>query len=243
MILKLFNGEIYRMLHKKSIYIYFGALAAGYFILAFIRSGGFGDESAVTDAMTMFSLLPALAGGYLFSAIYTDDLNSKNLITLVGYGAGKITIIIVKFALIVLFGALVFTIAPLYHMAVYALLGRPAPGGAASVIYSISLKHFLTATAYSALSGIVVYGLQRTTFAIVTYLLLAFGVIGSLVSIALNTFAPGLTGILVSSITDRILYNMANGGPFIMPVAGYIVYIMIGLALSAAVFFKKEMEF
>jgi len=36
---KLICGEIFRLLHKKSLYIYFGALAAGYFIIAFIRSG------------------------------------------------------------------------------------------------------------------------------------------------------------------------------------------------------------
>ena len=242
-VFKLICGEIYRLLHKKSMYIYFGALAAGYFIIAFIRSGGFGDGSAVSDAMSLFSLLPALAGGLLFAAVYTDDLNSKNLITLVGYGKNKAVIITAKFALMLLFGVVIFGIAPLYHCAVYIVLGQTVTADMTAMVCALSLKYLLTTLAFAALSGIVVYGLQRATFAIVTFLLLAFGVAGSLVSLALNTFAPGLTAYLMSAITDRILINMLSGVSLAQPVIEYIVYVLIGLALSILAFFKKEMEF
>jgi len=241
--LKLMHGEIYRMLRKKSIYVYFGALAAGYLILAFIRSGGFKEESAVSDALSLFILLPALVGGFLFAAIYTDDLNSKNLITLVGYGVNKSAIILSKFVIMALSGIVIFGLVPLYHLAVYALLGRAAPADAAAMIFAISLKHLLTSLAYAALSGIVVYGLQRATFAIVSYLLLAFGVIGSLVSVALNMFAPDLTEYLMQGISNRLLTGVLVGGSLTSPVIEYIIYILVSLALSAAAFFRKEMEF
>ena len=240
---KLISGEIYRLLHKKSMYAYFAALAAGYFILAFIRSGGFNGESVVSDAMTMFSLLPALAGGFLFAAIYTDDLNSKNLITLVGYGVKKATVIIAKFLLAALFGAVVYWLVPIYHILVYSLLGQTVTADAAAMVYAVSLKYLLVTLAYSALSGIVAYGLQRATFAIVTYLLLAFGVVGSLLAVALRTFAPGLAEHLVSAITDGILLGVISGARAAMPVLEYIVYLLAGLALSAIAFNHKEMEF
>jgi len=225
------------------MYIYFGALAAGYFIIAFIRSGGFSEGSAVSDAMSLFSLLPALAGGFLFAAIYTDDLNSKNLITLVGYGINKAAVITSKFTLMLLFSVVIFGIAPLYHCVIYSVLGQTVTADIAATVCVLSLKYLLTSLAFAALSGIVVYGLQRATFAIVTFLLLAFGVVGSLASVALNTFAPNLAVHLMSGITDRILTGILNDGLMATTVAEYIVYVLIVLALSVLAFYRKEMEF
>jgi len=241
--LKVLNGEIYRLLHKKSLYIYFGILAVGYFTLAFIRSGGFSNESVVSDALNLFILLPALAGGFLFAAIYTDDLNSKSIISLVGSGVNKAAIIAVKFTLTVLFGTVVFGFIPLFHISVYAALGQAADASMATMIFAVSLKHLLTVIAYSSLSGIVVYGLQRTTFAIVTYLLLAFGVVGSLISAALGIFAPNISGHLVSGITDRILFGMMSGAPLSAALAEYVVYVLVAITFSIVAFLKKEMEF
>ena len=240
---RLIGGDIYRLLRKKSLFIYIGALAAGYFALAFIRSGGFTEESLVNDALSLFIVLPALVGGYLFAAVYTDDLSSKNLVSLVGFGLNKAAVIIAKFMVTVLFSAVIFGLMPLYHTAIYTVLGQKATGNMAAIIYAASLKHLLTAIAFSALSGIVVYGLQRATFAIVAYLLLAFGVVGSLVSIALNTFAPTLTEHLMSGITDRILLCMMSGKSLTGPVIEYIVYVLLALALSIVAFYRKEMEF
>jgi len=240
---KLLGSELYRLLHKKSMYVYFGALAAGYFIISFIRSGGFREESVVNDAMTMFSLLPALAGGFLFSAIYTDDLNSKKLISLVGYGVSKAVIVMTKFVLIALLGVIVFGLTPLYHCAIYTVLGQTITADMTAMIYAVSLKNLLAVVAYAALSGVVVYGLQRATFAIVTYLLLAFGVIGGLVSVALNTFAPKLLEYLISGISDKILLGLLTNSPLITPFIEYVIYVLISLALSVVAFYRKEMEF
>ena len=239
----LLRSEIYRLLHKKSMFIYFGALVAGYFVLAFIRSGGFNEESVVSDALSLFSLLPALAGGFLFTAIYTDDLNSRNIISLVGFGVNKATIVIAKFFLAILFSAIVFGLVPLYHCAVYAIFGQTATASIVTAIYMASFKHLLTVLAYCALSGIVVYGLQRATFAIVSYILLAFGVISGLVTVALNMFAPSLISHQISGITDRIIVGLISGGTPIMPVVEYIIYTIIAVTLSLIAFNKKEMEF
>ena len=82
------RGELYRLLHKKSLYLFFGALALGYTLVAFVRSGGLGEDSLLGDAANFFGYLPALAGGFLFAAVYTDDLSAKSLATLVGFGIG-----------------------------------------------------------------------------------------------------------------------------------------------------------
>ena len=241
--LRLIRGEIYRLFCKKSLFIYFGALTLGYLALAFIRSGGFTPESVIDDALSLFILLPALVGGFLFAAIYTDDLNSKNLISLVGSRASRATIIFAKFVLMALFSVVAFGLAPLLHLGIYALFGQVATAGMAKMLFATAFKYLLASLAYAALSGIVVYGLQRTTFAIVTYLLLAFGVVSGLVSVALNMFAPSLIQHLITGITDRILLTLVSGGSLVFPLIEYTVYVVIAVAVSLVVFSRREMEF
>jgi len=236
------RAEIYRLLHKKSLYIYFAALAIGYFIFAFIRSGSFNNESVLTGAMTLFPLLPAMAGGLMFAAIYTDDLNSKNLSILVGYGFGKPAIIIEKFILMAGSCLVIFLLAPLYHFAVYAILGQTVTVAAAATIFAVSVKYLLMTLAFTSLSGIVVYGTQRATFAISTYLLLSFGVIGGLVSAAAGTLAPRISEFLISGITDAVLLGITGDGLAAAPVIIYIIYVLAGLALSATAFSGKEIN-
>jgi hypothetical protein len=245
---KLINGEIYRLLHKKSMYIYFGSLAVGYFIIAFIRSGGFDENSIVNDAFNFFLFLPPIAGGYLFAAIYTDDLSARNLITLVGFGMGKAKITVAKLIIAALFGTVIFAAAPLVLYAVHAALGWPATAGAMTTIFMVSCKYLLTTLAYCALAGIAVYGLQRATFAMVLYILLSFNVVGGLLTVlftnmAGQAFAPILTDRLMSGITDRIMAGMMGAIPLTLPVVEYTVYVAIAASLSVIAFRKKEMEF
>jgi len=246
--LRLINGELYRLLHKKSMYIYFCSLAIGYLLISFIRSSGFNAESIVNDAFYFFNVLPAVAGGFLFSAIYTDDLNAKNLITLVGFGMSKTKIVLAKFVLTALFGAVIFAIVPLLLFVVHAAFGWTATGSAMITVFAVSFKYLLITLGYSALSGIAVYGLQRTTFAMVLYLLFAFNIIGGLITVFLVNMVSAdtayiITSRLMSGITDRILAGITSGGSLLLPVFDYIIYIAIAAAVSVIAFSKKEMEF
>ena len=241
--LKYIHGEIYRLLHKKSMYIYFAALAVGYLLITYIRSGGFTADSIVGEASNIFNFLPVLAGGFLFAAIYTDDLNAKNLISLVGFGLSKVKIVISKLILMTLFSTIVFGLVPLFHLAVFHLFGWTATTDAWIAIYAVSIKYLLTTLAFSALSGAVVYGLQRTTFAVVSYILLAFGIVSGLMTAGLNTFVPSLTQYLMSGISDKVMFGIISGGSLTLPLIEFVVYVAIATALSAFAFYKKEMEF
>jgi len=246
--IRLIHGEIYRLAHKRSLYIYFALLAACYAFLAFVRSGGFDSESILRDAGSFFEYMPVLAGGFLFAAVYTDDLNSKTLISLVGFGTGKTKIVVVKFILMAVFCIAAFGLAPLFLFGIHAALGWPAPADVLLQVYMISFKQFLVSVGFAALSGIVVYGLQRTTFAIVAYVLLAFGIISGLASWILNSdfvsaLFPGLSSHLMAGISGRIYMAAAKGEPFIMPLIEYAIYVAVAIALSSLAFRKKEMEF
>jgi len=241
--LNLLHGELYRLLHKRSMYIYFALLAVGYALIVFVRSGGFMPESLVDDAISAFAFLPVVVGGFFFAALYTDDLSAKNLISLVGFGINKTKIVIAKFILVALLNGIVFVIAPVFHGALYALFGQGVSGEALSLLYADVLKLFLMTAAFSALAGILVYGLQRPTIALVAYVLLAFNVVSGLIATLLNMVDPLLKSHLIPGITDNILMGLISGNSFVYPAAEYFVYVALVLVASAFVFTKKEMEF
>ena len=242
------NGEIYRMLRKKSLYIYFGSCAILYFLLAFIRMGASDPEQMLSDASALFSLLPAVIGGYLFAALYTDDLSSKNLSTLIGFGLSKATIVVSKLILIILFGAVIVGLVPLFMYAVNALLGSLPTAAILGQVYARGLKVLMEIVAFSSLAALVVYGLQRGTFGMVTYLLLSLGIISQLLGILLNwdlvsSLLPGLSDHLMSGISFRTLAGILAGESILLPLIEYFIYVTVTVVLSTLAFTKKELEF
>jgi hypothetical protein len=241
------RAEIYRILHKKGLYIFFGALALLYIVFVLIRSGDIKSTSIVTDATYVSSLLAMLAGGCLFAAIYTDDLGSKNLTTLIGFGLSKIKLVFAKLILMTLSGAVVFGLVPLFMYTVYASLGWPAAGSDLATVYILISKAFLATVAYAALAGIVVYGVQRATFAMVLYILLVSGIVSQLITQLLmlmaSDIAPGIASHMVPGIAGRLSAGLTAGDSIIAPVAECLAYAVIAASLSALAFNKKEMEF
>ncbi|MDR0501616.1 MAG: hypothetical protein LBG97_10345 [Coriobacteriales bacterium] len=242
-------GEAYRVLRKKSMYIYFGSFALLYLLLVFIRSGMGNEATQIKqDAETLAAFFPAVVGGYLFAAFYTDDLNAKNLTTLIGFGLGKTKIIIAKLIMVIIFGVLIFALIPVFMWAAFSVFNGAVPLEAFSTLYAWALKALLEAIAFSAVSAIIVYGLQRATFGMVTYLLLSLGVIGQLLAALfswdlINSIAPNLSEHLMSGITIRIILGMLVGEPLILPIVEYLIYVAIAVALSVLAFKKKELEF
>ncbi|MDR3051771.1 MAG: hypothetical protein LBU67_08640 [Oscillospiraceae bacterium] len=246
--MKYIGGEIYRLLRKKSIYIYFSALATGYVLLTLLRASNLDANDIVGDAMNMFSLLPVIAGGFLFAAVYTDDLAAKNLAALVGFGLGKVNIVLAKLVLCALLGAVIYALGPLVMYVAYAMLGFMTSGEAMALVYTEALRIYLLTTAYMVLSGVAVYGLQRTTFAMVTYLLLALGVVSQLLSLLLNwevvrSVLPSLSNLLMPNISMRLVDGFLMNDGFLSPLIEYILYVAIAAALSIFAFYKKEIEF
>ncbi|MDR2044577.1 MAG: hypothetical protein LBQ15_09485 [Clostridium sp.] len=242
------RGEIYRLLCKKSLYLYFGAFALAYLLLMFIRMGSSGAEQMLTDAETLFGFLPPVIGGYLFAAIYTDDLNARNLATLIGFGMNKAQIILSKLLLMALFGTVMVGLVPLFMYAAYAVLGTPASFAILGEVSVWGLKALMEILAFASLSAAVVYGLQRATFGMVTYLLLALGIVSQLLEALLNWdmvsgLLPGLSRHLMAGILLRTLVGILTGESVLLPASEYVVYVAVTVVLSSLAFHKKELEF
>jgi ABC-type transport system involved in multi-copper enzyme maturation permease subunit len=190
-----------------------------------------------------------LAGGFIFAAIYTDDLSARTLSTLVALGYSKVKIVLGKFILTALVCAIAFAVAPLFFYAVHALFGCQASPSDLLTYYSYALSAFLTIVGFSQLAAICAYGIQRPTFAIVLYLLLSLGVIGGLISAALTTdavqgIAPGINGFLLTSFANNAsvsIIDASEAGAFAF--LGCLIWYAVSIFASTFVFSKKEMEF
>jgi ABC-type transport system involved in multi-copper enzyme maturation permease subunit len=236
------RAETYRLLRKKSLFVFLILVIAGYLMLAFARSGGISDESIVSDT-NLFMLLPPVIGGVLFAAIYTDDLSSKNLSTLVGFGLGKAKIVLVKFILMAILAAVIFGLTPVVMYLFYAFFGYVASPEIMGGIYLLAFKYYLMSLVFAVLSGILVYGVQRSTVAVVTFVVLSIGLVGQLLGLVVNNFLEDSSQYLPSSIIDLLYVNLASQGPIVWPIFGLGIYIIGAIILSTVLFNKKEMEF
>lgn len=241
--LNLIKADVYRLARKKSICAYAGALTLLYVLLSYIRSSGFREGSVINDAATLLGLLPALAGGMIFSAVYLDELSSKNLSVLVGFGLARQKIVLAKLIVAALCAFLPFGLFPLFHSAVYALMAAPPAADQLQTLYTLSLKYLLLNLAYTAISGIAAFGTQRSTVAIVSYILLALGIAGAVLTAGAAALDMDISPYLPGGLTGRIMLGAAQGGPLLVPAAAYAAWLSAAVFISFIVFDHKEMEF
>ncbi len=237
------RADLYRLFHKRSLWRYLGALALGYALLAFVRSGGLGVESVVGDASTLFSLTPPFLGGFLFTSIYLDDLSSGNLATLIGRGLPRRSIVVAKLLVSTLLCVVLFGLVPIVHAGLYLLLGHGPSGSELAMIYAVSSKYLLMTLGYVSLSSVVAYAFQRPTFGVVAYFLLAFGVVDAVLMLGAGALHVEVAGHLLSGVTDRILACPLNGRCVsLLPVFDYLLILVTSSALCLFALYKKETE-
>lgn len=245
---RLMSADLLRILAKRSLYAYFGGLAAAYALIAYIRSGGFDAMSVVGDATNAFGLLPALVGGYLFSSVVLDDLGSGLLASLVGHGLGKVRIVLSKAALLALLSTLAFGLAAGWLLACHALLGWPAAPSALRLVALVALRYLLVTVGAAAVASSAAYGLQRPTFAMVLYILLSLNVIGGLISAFLRLVIGGpvveaILDRLLAGIADRLFISLLGATSPWGPLLEYLLYVGLALAVATSAFVHKETEF
>jgi len=242
--LDLFRGELYRILHKRNMYLFLGIVFFAYLAITFMRANSFGPDSVVTDAATMLQLMPAVLGGYFFTAVFTDDLSAKNLITLVGYGTSRTKIVLTKLALMALFTVICFVLIALLHLGAYAVFGFAATASQIRLVGAVIVQFILMTLGFAAVAAIVVYGTQKPTFAVVTYFMLAFNVVTMLINAASSLLNVNLSAHLISGTTSQMMMGFAApGGNVLAPLLEYLGYVVLAVVAAIILFKNREMEF
>lgn len=259
MMLNYVSGEFYRLIRKKNMYLWAGIIALGYMALTYIRSSGLENSSMATDILDLSQWFPILIGGYLFISVYIDDLQARNLTTLIGFGLSKTTIIIAKLIVMALFSLVALALFILVIIGTYWVLGFDVTtavpdtiaGGQLGLIGAVVVKNLGLILGFSALSSIIAYGFQQPTFATATYFALATGLIGSLFATAFNldfikSSLPHLAdNVLLSNISDRLMLGMItpSGDNLVTPIIEIVLFIALATIVAIIVFTRKEVEF
>jgi ABC-type transport system involved in multi-copper enzyme maturation permease subunit len=192
--------------------------------------------------------IQVLVGGYFFATIYNDDIASRNLTTIIGYGFSKTKIAISKLLTMTIVCLIIFAIVPIIMTILFNVFGASPAAGSLPIVYSIATKTLLSVVGYAAISSILAFGLARPVMAMVCYVLFAISLLDNLlIMVFTNGAIEPITGRLADLMMNRITSNIAEGlissKGLVLPIVEYIVYLGIVIVASVLVFNKKEMEF
>jgi ABC-type transport system involved in multi-copper enzyme maturation permease subunit len=230
------KAEIYRIFTKKSMYIYFATLLILYILYIFIRSKVLTESSIFAEASQVFFFLSLFGGGYLFATIYNDDLNAKSLPTLIGFGMKRSVIIISKMTINVVMTLLMFFSACIAFYLIFYVIGLKMDNNMINDVLELMFSYLFRLFAYSSIASVVVYGTQKATMAMVTFILL----VTMFVDQVLITFLNDALGeiFIVILIVGKLISNLS-----VVTVISYLVYVVVFIVLSILAFRKKELEF
>ena len=236
------RADLQRIFAKKSLYITFGILAIGYIVML-VTNGVTSGGKIFNEAGTIFMLVALCGGGYLFATLYTDDLTAKTLPALIGFGMKRRTILIAKLCMNILLTFLLCGGTFLLLYATLSLVGFEMTSEALGSLLRMSVVRFLQLVAFGSIASVLVYGTQKATFSIVTFILLVTALLSWLVKKFLGmAVISGLFGDLSQYLIDPLIEGLV-AAPKVATALPYVLYLAVFVLLSIVAFRKKELEF
>ncbi|MDR1944819.1 MAG: hypothetical protein LBQ59_01700 [Candidatus Peribacteria bacterium] len=219
------------------MYLYFAILVAVYVLIFFIKSGDITSNRLLMETNPVFLLASLFGGGYLFVTIYNDDLNAKTLPTLIGFGMKKTTIILSKLIIYVTMTILIFLGTFILFYLTFIAFGFEITNDMLKQLTTVLFSNFFQLLAFSSIASIVVYGTQKASMSIVTFVLLVTTFVSSIIIMFL-----GQNNILKDYMIMPLVSNMLTA-PTITTITLYLIYMVIFTLLSIFAFHKKDLEF
>ena len=176
------RGELYRITHKKSSYIYFSILFVLFFVLMLLIKtiADLDKENIIfVTQVIIASFSFYFIGIPVFMSVYTDDFSAKTLSSAISAGVGKLKLIISKFIVEAIYLCVVYLFGLLAFFLMYLLsTGFQIPSAEDFQTLGITtMLSFLSILGFSAISSILAFLSQRTSLAIIMYILIGSGVV------------------------------------------------------------------
>lgn len=237
-----FKAEFYRIVSKKSLYVFFGVLMVLYIIITFVRAGYQTQDSIVSEADLIFTMLTIFGGTYIFSSVYNDDIHAKSMVSVLGAGMRKPGVAITKLILSILVNLLAFAMAFIVLCVIFSILGFPPTAGNLQQMLPIAGMNLLLVLGYSAIAGTVMYATRKTSISLAVFVLLASRFIAQIVSMLLGldfivSAVGDLSGYLLTASAGIMTSNFTATA-----LVTYLLYIAVFTALSLYAFHKKELD-
>lgn len=240
--------ELYRITHKKSMYIYYGSLILAFGILMLVGSNM--DASSFLELLGtyMMVIVAVFVGGQVFASVYGDDVSSKSLGLAVSSGVSRTQIVLGKLIVAVLLLISIFTILGLVSVGIYLLYGGNFNPQDQIMIQYILFKTFVTILmllAFMSLSSIVLYLTQNATVSNVLLILFIMQFVLMLLSLIsmgipyLNDLIPYTVSNTMSTLDSTYLKTQEIA---FKELAILISYSIIGVGISAVILNKQEIN-
>lgn len=240
------KADLYRLTKKKSLYIMMVLFTLGYSLIAFnLKSKGmyFLEFNGLMTAMS-----PLLIGIFVFTAIYTDDLKSHAVQSAIGFGIKRTTIIITKLIEAAILLLLFYLYALIHLFIINSVFSMNLDTNSFKLISYSAISFYLQTLVYFSLSGVLIFSLQKATFATVIYVLFGANVINQLITSVLSlTIVRSTVGNLIPFLIENVITkfnaSLLSGSGFLTPGLIIIAYIIVSTSISSFLFNKVELDF
>lgn len=239
------KAELYRVTHKRSLYIYYGILITAFLGITLI--------SSISDAIGLLELgtiLPPFIGMFVFIygfiTVYADDLSSKTLGSSLSTGVSRSSLILSKIIVFCVYLISVFAVLLAIFFGLYLVYGGSFTSLEIEIIKAmlqLGVVSILSNLAFIGISSLIVYGLQSSNGSIFAFVLLSLGFVTNildLISLALPIIKDALQFTVTSVMTSAM---QAISSRAAIPDQFWIVtsiYIVGTVALSIVLFKRRE---
>lgn len=258
------KADLYRLRHKTANYVYWGVIA-GLFLLIIVMSSRTLEGVEIGDffmdltrlAILQFGLV--IIGGQAYYTVFIDDLASTNYPNLFSTGISKTKFVIAKMATLIIYLVTVFVVGAVFFFSVYGLMSF-IQGGIGfntemfqDIVFAILLV-FCGTLGFAAITNLITFWRQKTTFTTVLFFTLLMGLVNQVLQLlptirGLEFLETPLSYTLtnyLSAATNAITFPESVDGTLLSVfqeawIAG-LVYFVVVSALSVLVLRKVEIK-
>ena len=247
---RLLLGDFCRIIQKKSFWIVLFLYTV--YMLVTIYGDYHGSEedwiAPIDNVGTFCSGLSLLTGIVLMLGVYGDEFGSMTMICVIGRGTSRVKYVISKLLLCVIMMLLAYVVAGGINLAAASTYAIPMSSLAKQVLLLAVASHFICVIACLAMASVFMYLTGNTPLGMFAFIafysitpvaLFMLDMVPQFKRIHFEGFY--LMGIINRAMTDLVLGMY--GEALLLGFIGIGGFIGGALAISTAVFTKKELEF
>lgn len=242
-------AEFYRITHKKTTYLYFGLLFLAYGVLCLavkLTGNGFNFNEYVNFSVVMLgAFFIFFVGIPVLLTLYIDDLSSRTFGNIIGSGLSRVSLVLAKLIVAIVFLFAVFVVSGLAFVAFsFLFFGQTISGDMVKTIVSLAIAVYLQILAMISISSVLVYWTQKGALVTTSFVILASGMIPGIISLLspLNKIFIDIYNLLLSVKVSAFLNA---GGVRSVPSAlilTALVYVVITTVCSITIVARNEIK-
>ncbi len=244
------KAEMYRLTHKKGTYIYYGILALIFTAIVLYLNAevkGFGDTYYSIFTLIIPLVTSFFIGIHVFIGIVMNDLTAKTLPNVLSTSLSRVQFLLGK--LIVAFVSIV-----LVHLVfgfLFIGLGIFVQGGVdgqagTDIVTAIEVAgvNILGVVGFMLLASIVAYFFQKSSLALVAYIVLSLGIIDGILSQArgLSKYILYVYDHLLGTYLNTASSSALKGALEVNQVVPLVIYLAVATIVAILVLTRIEIK-